>query len=150
SHDIPTVLFEAGHYQDDYAREETRRYIFQSILTALHYIASSKIKGDKHKAYFDIPQNKKSFYDIIIRNASLNGKVLDIGMLYKEQLINGKVEFIPTVEKIANLKGFYGHKELDADKTVVSCKNLKPIKEGAEIDIVLIKNQEIALNLQNI
>ena len=150
SKNIPTVLFEAGHYTNDYAREETRCYMFQSILTALHYIATTEITGDKYKAYFDIPQNKKLFYDIIIRNASLDGKVSDIGILYKEQLIKDEVEFIPTVEKIANLNGFYGHKEFDANKNNVSHKELKPIIEGDEIDLVLIKNQKIALNLQNI
>ena len=28
---VPTILFEAGHYQDDYEREETRKFIFISI-----------------------------------------------------------------------------------------------------------------------
>ena len=36
---IPTILFEAGHYKDDYEREEVRAYIFQSLLVSLDYIA---------------------------------------------------------------------------------------------------------------
>ena len=28
---IPTVLFEAGHYQDDYERDEVRKFIFIAL-----------------------------------------------------------------------------------------------------------------------
>ncbi|RZK00939.1 MAG: peptidase M14 [Flavobacterium sp.] len=31
----PTILFEAGHFQDDYEREETRKFIFFALLSLL-------------------------------------------------------------------------------------------------------------------
>jgi hypothetical protein len=138
---------EAGHYPNDYAREVTRRYVFQSLLTALHYISSHEITGSLYRTYFDIPENKKLYYDIIIRKALINSKLQDIGILYQERLIHNKIEFIPIVEKISNLKGFFGHKEINANNNVVFTHDLKVIEEGVEIDFVSIKNDRISLNL---
>jgi len=144
---VPTILVEAGHYTNDYPREETRRLVFQSLLTALNYIATTKITGDSYKPYFDIPENEKLFYDIIIRNASVNSQIQDIGIMYQEKLIKNKVEFIPVVEKISNLKSFYAHRKINANKNEVFADDLKPLNEGVEIDFVLIKNERISLIL---
>jgi hypothetical protein len=144
---VPTILVEAGHYTNDYPREETRRLVFQSLLTALNYIVTTKITGDSYKPYFDIPENEKLFYDIIIRNASVNSQIQDIGIMYQEKLIKNKVEFIPVVEKISNLKSFYAHRKINANKNEVFADDLKPLIEGVEIDFVLIRNERISLIL---
>ncbi len=150
SQNIPTILIEAGHYPYDYAREETRRYIFQSLLVALDYIANTEITGDSFNHYFDIPENEKLFYDIIIRNAFVKSQIQDIGIMYQEKLIKNKVEFIPIVEKISDLKSFYGHREINANNNEVLGNDLKAIFEGVEIDFVLIKNDRISLISENI
>jgi len=149
SHNIPTILFEAGHYHEDYSREITRRYIFQSLLTAIHLIANTKIDGNGYQQYFDIPQNEKLFYDIIIRKASINSKIQDIAIQYQEKLIDDYIEFIPKIEKISDLKNFYGHREINADGNEVMTIDLQLIEEGLEIDFVLINNQRISLKLKN-
>jgi hypothetical protein len=147
SQNVPTILVEAGHYPNDYAREVTRRYVFQSLLTALHYISSNEITGSLYRPYFDIPENEKLYYDIIIRDAIINSQVQDIGILYQERLIHNKIDFIPIVEKISNLKGFFGHKEINANNNEVFTHDLNAIEEGIEIDFVSIKNDRISLNL---
>ena len=147
THNIPTILIEAGHFPNDYPREETRRFVFQSLLTALKYIGNHEITGNSYKSYFKIPNNEKLFYDIIIRNATVNSQILDIGIQFQEKLINDKIEFIPKIEKVADLTGYYGHKEVNADKYDVYGEEFKLIKEGLEIDFVLIKNQKISLKL---
>ncbi|MGB7843212.1 MAG: M14 metallopeptidase family protein, partial [Salinimicrobium sp.] len=38
--EVPTILFEAGHYMDDYAREETRMYFTFALFEALHFISN--------------------------------------------------------------------------------------------------------------
>ena len=35
---VPTILFEAGHYQGDYEREETRKYIFVALMSSFQFI----------------------------------------------------------------------------------------------------------------
>ena len=40
---VPTILIEAGHYQDDYNREITRKYIFIALVSGLKYIYENDI-----------------------------------------------------------------------------------------------------------
>jgi len=150
SYNIPTILIEAGHYPNDYSREETRRYIFQCLLTALHYISNTVITGNSYKPYFDIPKNEKLFYDIIIRNANINSKIQDIAILYQERLVYNKIEFIPIIEKVSDLREFYGHREINANNDEVIVDGLKSISEGLEIDFVSINNENTSLILKNI
>ncbi len=121
--DIPTILFEAGHYKNDYNREKTREYIFYALITSANYISSTVIKGDAYQAYFDIPENEKCFYDIIIRDVILDKKEVDIAIQYTEELFENDIKFIPKIVKIANLKNFYGHKEIIGNKRTISSEN---------------------------
>lgn len=148
---VPTILFEAGHYKDDYEREKTREYIFQSLLVALKFIATESINGDNCKPYFDIPKNNKTFFDIIIRNAKLKinneSHILDIGVLYEERLIENSIKFVPVINKISDLSEYFGHKEIDANNNCVSSPNSLELKAGFENDFVLINSIEYLLKL---
>lgn len=108
----PTVLFESGHAPEDYSREKTRAYIFYAILTAIDVISSDQIKVYSRDNYFDIPENNKLFFDILIRNAHVLNKnfVADIGILYVETLKEDTIVFVPKIEKTGNLDKYYGHK----------------------------------------
>lgn len=146
---VPTLLYEAGHINNDYAREHTRELIYQSLLVAFNYVALNSIIGAKYESYFNIPQNEKCFFDIIIRNAKLkdNGRVTDLAFQYQEELVDGKVIFRPILEKIDLLKDFYGHIELNANGNDVSTPFLDDIKEGYSNDFVIINSEEYSLLL---
>ncbi len=113
---VPTILFESGHYQNDYEREKTREFIFYSLVEAIQYIAINDVTGiDKYEDYFNIPENNKLFLDIIYRAFpiiidNLETKT-DIGVFFKETLKNNKIEFIPQIEKTGDLSHLFGHKE---------------------------------------
>src|SRR5690606_20673993 len=64
-----TILFEAGHYRNDYHREKTREYIFYSLLALFDIIGEKKVIN--YRSYFNIPENRKNYRDVIIRNAKL-------------------------------------------------------------------------------
>ena len=145
SENVPTILFEAGHFANDYEREKTRELIYISYLSSLSYISKNNIIGDNYKSYLKIPENDKCFLDVIIRNAKVGGEVLDIGIQFKEQLIGGKVEFIPKVEKIENLNHLYGHKEIDANGGEVLNEEGEQLKKGFENIFVIINNKKIML-----
>lgn len=142
---IPTMLFEAGHYANDYDRNLTRKFIYMSLLTSLNYISTVDSDGSDYKSYFKIPENDKCFLDIIIRNAKVRGEILDVGMLYQERLVNGKIDFIPRVEKLENLKEHYGHKEIDAKGRNVLDLKLRDLEIETENEYVLINNENISL-----
>lgn len=149
SENVPTILFEAGHYENDYAREHTRKFIYVSLLQSLYYISNNDISGSDYEPYIKIPENGKLFYDVIIRNAKTQigneEKVTDIGFLFQERLIEGKVDFVPKVEKIENLNDFHGHKEIDAKGLGVfdDCEQL--IQVNNENVFVIVNNEKITL-----
>lgn len=146
---IPTILFEAGHYKDDYEREEVRAYIFQSLLVSLDYIAKNTVSGDAYLPYLDIPENQKCLYDLIIRNARVvqDGDVLDIAIQYQERLIGNVVAFIPKIEKFTNRNQFFAHREIEGYEGVVETLKNKVLTIGYENDLVKLRNEEISLKL---
>lgn len=144
---VPTLLYEAGHYPDDYNREEVRRLVFASIIKGLQII-SDDINTSNYKDYFLIPENEKKFYDIIIRNYKSDEKSnvnKDIAILYKEELVNGKIEFVPVIESISDLSNFYGHKEIDVKDAKIIMKENSEVKVTNEIDFVMINDEKILL-----
>ncbi len=111
----PTILFEAGHFPEDYQRERTREFIFYALITAISVIAQSKIEGYSLDTYFDIPENNKRFFDVLILNANLINKKYDhsLGILNKEVLNEETIMFNPFVEATGELKDSFGHKYLN-------------------------------------
>ncbi|PTL98874.1 MAG: peptidase M14 [Bacteroidetes bacterium] len=148
---IPTILFEAGHYANDYKRETVRGFIGLALITSLNYIANNVVSGADFKAYFDIPMNEKLFFDIIIRNAKLEdeGEFMDIAIQYQEVLNQGKIEFKPKVDTIGNLNENFGHLEINADSKLVRTAINEVLFVGYENDFVLINNELFSLKVIN-
>lgn len=109
----PTILFEAGHYPEDYQREHTREYVFYAILAAVDTIAKNTISTYGQSEYFKIPENNTSFFDIVIKNAevikSSSEVKSDLGLLYIEELSEGKISFVPKIKKTGDLQLYFGH-----------------------------------------
>lgn len=145
SKNVPTILFEAGHYANDYERETTRQFIYTSYLASLHYISKNEVTGNHYKSYFKIPENDKCFLDVIIRNAKVNNELVDIGIQFQECLKGDTLEFIPKIEKIEKLNRFYGHKEIEANGYEVLDVNGELLELGYENVCVILNNEEIML-----
>ncbi|MDB9782159.1 M14 family zinc carboxypeptidase [Winogradskyella sp.] len=144
---VPTLLYEAGHYPNDYSREVVRRFMFLAIIKGLDCI-SKGVKAKNYDAYFNIPENKKMFYDIVIRNAKLStltDEATDIAIQYKEVLYENEIKFVPVIEAITNLHAYYGHKEIDANFKMVKNSDNSVIKVANEIVFVVINNQKTSL-----
>jgi len=116
---VPTVLFEAGHYQDDYIREITRKYIFIALLSGFNAIYENVIAVNKNHEYFAIPQNRITFYDFVYRNVKINyenkEKITNFASHYKEVLFENSVIFEACINKIGDLEEFQGHREYDCN-----------------------------------
>ncbi|MFD0932202.1 M14 family zinc carboxypeptidase [Psychroflexus salinarum] len=125
----PTVLFEAGHFPSDYEREETRKYIFISLLNMIIDVVNDEELKSTNE-YFAIPENDKLYYDLIIKNILKGNRTLDLAVQYQETLIDDKIEFIPFIEKIDNLELFYGHRVIDAQNQSLKFKKHTTLKEG--------------------
>lgn len=114
---VPTILFEAGHYPNDYERELTRKYVFFALLSGFNAINENVIVVNKKQEYFNIPQNKIIFYDIIWKNVKINyenkEKIANFASQYKEVLFENSINFQAIISEIGNLQGLYGHVEFD-------------------------------------
>lgn len=115
---VPTILFEAGHFPDDYEREQTRKYIFIALLSGLQHINENVIVDNEIHDYLNIPQNKINFYDFVYKNIKINydsNKIFaNFAVQYEEALIDNQVCFNAYIAKIGAMKGCFGHIEYDA------------------------------------
>lgn len=125
----PTILFEAGHFSNDYDREETRKYIFIALLKMIMDVANDKQIGSV-KAYFEIPENKKLFYDVILRNVNHKDELKDIAIQFKETLSDKRIKLVPIIEKIDVLTDYFGHREIDIENQTLKFKKSTKLKEG--------------------
>lgn len=143
----PTVLFEAGHYANDYDREVVREFIYQSLITALNTIINDEVDVDDYKDYLRIPENKKYYYDIIIRNALVNNEMKDIAVQYEEKLDGNTLDFVPRIVKMEPLKDYHAHKTIEAYGTMVLGEENEALKLGSEIDFVKVNNVKLSLKI---
>ena len=131
---VPTILFEAGHYNQDYQREKTRFFIFQAFMQLFGF-KKNIISNDK-LTYFKIPENKKNFRDVILRNVKHDSTIVSVAIQYEEALNNTKIIFKPKVDSVGDLSHLFGHKEIDVKNQEILINNQKNIKIGDEIKVI--------------
>jgi hypothetical protein len=135
---VPTILFEAGHYPNDYYREYTRKMIFIALISGLQHIYENVIVGDKIANYLGITKNNIIFYDFLYKNVKINydGKeiITNFAAQYKEELVDGKIQFNAYVAEIGDLKGKLGHYQYNAHKMMYadSLDNFPKINQKAD------------------
>lgn len=114
---VPTVLFEAGHFSNDYEREETRKYVFFALIASAQSLSENDIVSTKFGKYLSIPQNKVVFYDFIYKNIKINYDGIEIitnfAAQYKEELIENQIYFNCYIVNIGKTEGYFGHFEFD-------------------------------------
>jgi hypothetical protein len=115
---VPTILFEAGHFPNDYEREMTRKYIFIALLSGIQFLYENDIVLNKIDDYLKIPQNKVVFYDFVYKNVKINydgkEKIINFAAQFEELLNKDKIVFEAKIAQVDNLENFYGHVEVDA------------------------------------
>lgn len=135
---LPTILFEGGHFINDYKREGTRKYYTLALYEGLKAIAELKGSTENWENYQNIPENRETHYDIIYRNVKLNTDfecILDIAVQYREEIREGndEISFVPIVMEVGDVGIKKGWKEIDCTgKTFISDRKFP--KLGAEVD----------------
>jgi len=119
---VPTVLFEAGHFPNDYLREETRKYVFAALVSSFEILNENDIVTNKFDEYLSIPQNKVVFYDFLFKNIKINYDGIEIitnfAAQYKEELIDNQICFNAYIIHISELDNYFGHFEYDAKEAL--------------------------------
>lgn len=106
---MPTILFEGGHFVDDYTRVGTRKYYTIALYYALKAIQELNSDTAGWEEYLSIPENQETHYDIVYRNVKLNTEhhcILDIAVQYREVKEDGKedISFVPFVMEVGEVK----------------------------------------------
>ena len=131
---IPTILFEAGHFPNDYQREETRKYIFISYLAFFNTFLTKSYLSYKTIDYMNIPENSKCFFDVLYNNFKLSvgnlKKPFKFAIQYQENLIENDITFVAKVSEIDNLENHLGHIEYDLANVEVVDFDLDNFKIG--------------------
>jgi hypothetical protein len=124
---VPTVLFEAGHFPNDYFREETRKCIFIALVSSFEILNENDIVVNKFDKYLSIPQNKVVFYDFLYKNIKINYDGIEImtnfAAQYKEELVKNEIFFNAYIVKIGELDNYFGHYEYDGNQSLYHDKS---------------------------
>ncbi|GIQ59749.1 peptidase M14 [Flavobacterium collinsii] len=116
--EVPTILFEAGHYPNDYEREITRKFLFFSLVSSFELISENDLVDNRINDYLNISQNKVVFYDFMWKNIKINYDGIEIitnfVAQYKEELIENKIHFNAYIVEVGDLENYFGHYEYDA------------------------------------
>jgi hypothetical protein len=138
SEGTPTVLFEAGHYVDDYQRDEVRKFVFIALFSSFFNMENSGEFDNEISKYLNIPQNTKCFFDFVYRNVKIiensEEKIINFAAQYREVLIENKIDFIAEIIQIDNLEHTFGHIEYDCKGMLFSSSygDLPKIQEKAD------------------
>ncbi|WP_029036186.1 M14 family metallopeptidase [Salinimicrobium xinjiangense] len=142
---VPTILFECGHFPGDYQREKTRELFTYSLVVALQAIQSKQYLKEAVDDYFAIPENSKSFYDVILRNVVVKGQELDIAFQFKEIIRAGEIDFLPQVQTMAPRLSVFGHQEIDAKGGVVKNLDKEELSENDIVEVILLNNEKLSI-----
>lgn len=141
---VPTILFEAGHFPNDYEREITRKYIFFSLISSFELISENDLVVNRNSDYLNISQNKVVFYDFMYKNIKINYDGIEIitnfVAQYKEELIENKIHFNAYIVEAGELENYFGHYEYDGKEAVYSDDYSNIPKMNQKADFYLNKN----------
>lgn len=144
---VPTVLFEAGHFPGDYNRDITRKYIFIALLAGFEFLNENVIVSNGLQDYLNIPQNKVCFFDFVYKNVKINydstKKITNFAAQFKEELVDGEIQFNAYIAKIDALEDYFGHVELDAKEADYKDGNDNYPQLNQKADFYLGKNVKV-------
>lgn len=129
---VPTILFEAGHFSDDYNREITRKYLFLSLLALFDL---TLVPENSWKSYVSIPENVKIFRDLIIRNVKIgkSSEKIDVLVQYREVLKDSQIIFEAYIDDVGDFPNLIGHREIDYLNKDFEINNKEMMKKGIKL-----------------
>lgn len=141
---VPTILFEAGHFPNDYEREITRKFLFFSLISSFKLLGENDLVDNRINDYLNISQNKVVFYDFMYKNIKINYDGIEIitnfVAQYKEELIENKIHFNAYIAEVGELENYFGHYEYDAQGANYSDNHNNFPKVNEKADFYLNKN----------
>lgn len=143
---ISTILIESGFFKNDQKKDFVRKLNFISILAALDSIGKESYKKEFYADYFEIPENTEIFFDLLLRNLTLNFNfrkfTVDVGInrTKKFNSINKEFYFEGTIAGFGDLSTFYGLEEFDLQEFELNSAD--NFKIDARANFLIYKNDQ--------
>ena len=113
------ILLESGGAEWDLEKQTIRKTNACLLLDAFYAIANEEWKIEDLSAYESLLTNERNIFDIKLINAPLRKNDTniraDIGLNIYEEYIDGKINFMWTLEEIGDLSIYSGLTEIDAN-----------------------------------
>jgi len=119
----PTILFESGHYKNDYNRENVRKYMCLAQISAIISVSSNSFLQYCPSDYYQIKENGKNFTDILLKNIKIKKKsgyeLTNISVNIMESLnkTSSKIDFIPKIHRVGDFPKLNGHVEYNLNNS---------------------------------
>ena len=147
------ILVESGGLKGDPEKQYIRKLNFVTILSSISSIAHKNYENEPIEAYFEIPENNRVLFDLLIRNAKMvvgsSTINLDIGINKEEVAANvaKKYRAKSSIVDLGDLSTFFGIEEIDATDLEVIAE--KPLILGQKANFNLKKGQKIKYSIKN-
>lgn len=121
------VLVESGGYKGDPEKQYIRKLNFVALLDALYSIAQASYRQEDVNAYYQIPENEKYLFDLIIRNVAVNEggmqHLTDVGINHYEVNTPDAADFYfrSQIDEVGDMSIYYGYEEFDAAGLQYKC-----------------------------
>jgi hypothetical protein len=148
-----TILIEAGGFKNDPEKQFIRKIYLKSMLSGLISIANESYKSEELESYFSIPENKKSHFQLILKNCKLqrNGisYLADIGLIAQEKINSDlkSVSYNYLLGDLGDLTGFYAYQELNCESYKIT--EIKELRIDEPADIIVQDANNIILTIEN-
>jgi hypothetical protein len=143
----PTILFEAGHFKDDYSREQSRSFVFYGLIALFDLDAASQNNSVDYKEYFNIPENQKIYKDVVLYNVRVVGEdtLQTISFQYKEIIHDQNIVFELYFDAIEVDKDVFGHQYFDLQGGKVLVNSHQNIVIDKKISTIFDINRNLML-----
>lgn len=148
-----TILIEAGGYPDDPEKQDVRKHFFSALLFGLTVIADKSYAKESIDQYFEIPENKKLHFHILLRNCQMSHNGLnyttDIGLIAEERVNENTdaVTYTYIVEDVGDLTGRFGYEDIDTQTYTILLT--QPLITCKAADFVVRNGNDIILSVEH-
>jgi len=144
---VPTILFEAGHFKDDYSREQSRSFVFYALIALFDLDTAFQNKDVDYKEYFNIPENQKIYKDVVLYNVRVDGEdtLQTISFQYKEIIHDQNIVFELYFDAMEVDKDVFGHQYFDLQGGKVLVNSHQNIVIDKKISTIFDINRNLML-----
>lgn len=141
-----TILIETGAQYNDPEKQYLRKMNFLALLGAFESISKGDYEQNALRDYEDIPFNKRSLYDLILRKAMVEHRgrkyTMDLAFNRDEKMGGDGVYYEGKLVYIGDLSTSYGYEEFNAENYQVRLGREHPLTFETVLDATQNSFQE--------